>query len=103
MDSCCWATQVTVNNPSPVMTLNEYIRTIANLKGTKKSCLEGGCGACVVSLTQFDSVQQKNVTFSVNSVSMFFCFACHDFDVDNCVLAVPASALQRGWRLGDDD
>ena len=62
------AAQVTVSNPSPVMSLNEYIRTVANLKGTKKSCQEGGCGACVVSLTQFDNVQQKNVTVSVNSV-----------------------------------
>ena len=67
------------------MTLNEYIRTVANLKvrgrgwcdwghvvhaaqGTKKSCQEGGCGACVVSLTQLNPVQQKNATFSVNSV-----------------------------------
>ena len=41
---------------------------IAVLQGTKKSCQEGGCGACVVSLTQFDNVQQKNATFSVNSV-----------------------------------
>ncbi len=70
------------------MTLNEYIRTVANLKawfplvsalllilmldvqGTKKSCLEGGCGACVVSLTQYDVVQQKNATISVNSVCL---------------------------------
>ena len=37
-------------------------------QGTKKSCQEGGCGACVVSLTQFNPVQQKNATFSVNSV-----------------------------------
>jgi hypothetical protein len=26
------ASQVTVNNPDPLMTLNEYIRTVANLK-----------------------------------------------------------------------
>ena len=79
--------KVTVNNPDPLMTLYDYIRTVANLKvccmrclmsmllillddaqGTKKSCLEGGCGACVVSLTQFNPIQQKNTTFSVNSV-----------------------------------
>eukprot|EP00042_Codosiga_hollandica_P056153 m.803689 g.803689 ORF g.803689 m.803689 type:complete len:1324 (-) comp59281_c0_seq1:203-4174(-) len=58
---------VTVENPDPLMTLNEYIRTVANLKGTKRSCAEGGCGACVVSLTQFDNIQQKYVTSSINS------------------------------------
>ena len=29
-DLTAW--QVTVNNPDPLMTLNEYIRTVANLK-----------------------------------------------------------------------
>ncbi|EDQ89837.1 uncharacterized protein MONBRDRAFT_3012, partial [Monosiga brevicollis MX1] len=41
----------TVVNPDPAMSLNEYLRTVKLLKGTKRSCGEGGCGCCVVSIT----------------------------------------------------
>ena len=88
-----------MNSPSPIMSLNEYIRTVANLKGTKKSCQEGGCGACVVSLTQFDNVQQKNVTVSVNSV----CGAVLGRPALTGAGTVSATAVQRGRGGGDDD
>ncbi|EGD72878.1 hypothetical protein PTSG_04607 [Salpingoeca rosetta] len=56
-----------VQNPDPDMTLNEYIRTIAGLKGTKLSCAEGGCGACVVAITKKDTASGKDVTVPANS------------------------------------
>eukprot|EP01147_Barroeca_monosierra_P002142 gene2142-5172_t len=57
----------TVSKPDPNMSLNEYIRTVAGLKGTKLSCGEGGCGACVVAITSKDPVTGKDVTVPVNS------------------------------------
>ncbi|XP_076639451.1 xanthine dehydrogenase/oxidase isoform X2 [Colletes latitarsis] len=45
----------------PGTSLNVYIRDYANLSGTKFMCNEGGCGACIVSVTV------KGETMSVNS------------------------------------
>ncbi|XP_076300418.1 xanthine dehydrogenase [Lasioglossum baleicum] len=45
----------------PGTSLNVFIRDHAKLRGTKAMCLEGGCGACIVSATV------KGVTMSVNS------------------------------------
>eukprot|EP00013_Stygamoeba_regulata_P027262 CAMPEP_0177664620 /NCGR_PEP_ID=MMETSP0447-20121125/20598_1 /TAXON_ID=0 /ORGANISM="Stygamoeba regulata, Strain BSH-02190019" /LENGTH=1404 /DNA_ID=CAMNT_0019170619 /DNA_START=82 /DNA_END=4296 /DNA_ORIENTATION=- len=48
------------------MTLNEFIRSLPNLKGTKKSCGEGGCGACTVVLSYTDGGGTQHKV-SVNS------------------------------------
>eukprot|EP00759_Apiculatamorpha_spiralis_P022645 PhF_6_TR26685/c0_g1_i2/m.38861/K00106/XDH; xanthine dehydrogenase/oxidase len=73
------AIQVTINgtlytiNPSatdaidPKTTLAQYIRAHTPFKGTKVSCHEGGCGACMVSLTYVDPVTNKPTTRAVNS------------------------------------
>lgn len=37
--------KVTIENPDPMDTLNLYLRSFPNYKGTKRTCGEGGCGA----------------------------------------------------------
>ena len=43
------------------MSLLFYIREYVGLRGTKAMCHEGGCGACIVSVTY------KDKTIAVNS------------------------------------
>jgi xanthine dehydrogenase iron-sulfur cluster and FAD-binding subunit A len=56
----------------PDVSLNEYIRTVADLRGTKAMCHEGGCGACVVAIRASQPPLNEMKTFSVNSVSNFY-------------------------------
>ncbi|XP_043920190.1 xanthine dehydrogenase-like [Protopterus annectens] len=52
----------------PQMSLNEYLRSLLNLCGTKFMCYEGGCGACIVVLEYDDPGNTgKRVVKSVNS------------------------------------
>ncbi|KAI3925009.1 hypothetical protein MKW92_020263 [Papaver armeniacum] len=48
-------------------TLLEFIRTQTDFTGTKLSCGEGGCGACVVLLSKYDPVREKVEDFTVSS------------------------------------
>ena len=56
----------------PVVTLSDWLKEQAGLKGTKYMCQEGGCGACVVTLTRNDVRLQRQVTMAVNSVSIAY-------------------------------
>eukprot|EP00005_Dracoamoeba_jomungandri_P003978 CAMPEP_0174259192 /NCGR_PEP_ID=MMETSP0439-20130205/8049_1 /TAXON_ID=0 /ORGANISM="Stereomyxa ramosa, Strain Chinc5" /LENGTH=1426 /DNA_ID=CAMNT_0015342987 /DNA_START=78 /DNA_END=4358 /DNA_ORIENTATION=+ len=44
-----------VSNVVPSLLLNDWLRTLPRHKGTKKSCGEGGCGACMVVLSWTDA------------------------------------------------
>ncbi|KAI3955448.1 hypothetical protein MKW98_018549 [Papaver atlanticum] len=48
-------------------TILEFIRTQTRFTGTKLSCGEGGCGACVVLLSKYDPVHEKVEDFTVSS------------------------------------
>ncbi|XP_049545882.1 xanthine dehydrogenase/oxidase-like [Anopheles darlingi] len=60
--------------------LNTFIRTRANLKGTKFLCLEGGCGVCIVHIEGTHPVTRQRTAFSVNSC-LFTVLSCHGMDV----------------------
>ena len=57
----------TLYNVDPSKTLNEFIRSLPGHKGTKLSCGEGGCGACMVTLSYFDRALNKSCSVVVNS------------------------------------
>eukprot|EP00727_Mastigamoeba_balamuthi_P007120 m51a1_g3028 xanthine dehydrogenase/oxidase, putative (1187) ;mRNA; f:893905-899128 len=52
----------------PRMTLNEYLRDIAGLAGTKKSCETGTCSACTVTVSCVDSVTGKLTVTTVEGI-----------------------------------
>ncbi|AOA62430.1 Putative xanthine dehydrogenase [Komagataella phaffii CBS 7435] len=56
-----------VKNPNPEGTLLDFIRTQANLTGTKLCCSEGGCGACTVTVAEFDQEKSTIRYQAVNS------------------------------------
>nr|QPF77598.1 aldehyde oxidase 1 [Galleria mellonella] len=64
----------------PDVSLNEYIRNVADLKGTKAMCLEGGCGACVVAVCASLPPTNELKIFSVNSC-LVSVLSCHGWDI----------------------
>lgn len=58
---------VQADGVSPDSRLLDYIRDEALLKGTKWTCREGGCGACVVAVRTKDPKSGEEVVRAVNS------------------------------------
>eukprot|EP00928_Gymnodinium_smaydae_P072434 TRINITY_DN55792_c0_g1_i1.p1 TRINITY_DN55792_c0_g1~~TRINITY_DN55792_c0_g1_i1.p1 ORF type:complete len:1332 (-),score=238.57 TRINITY_DN55792_c0_g1_i1:94-4089(-) len=59
--------EILIPRPDPRMTLLEYIRDVALLTGTKRSCLQAGCGACLVVVQRYNWDDNKWVVKGVNS------------------------------------
>ncbi|KAG5870802.1 hypothetical protein JTB14_005352 [Gonioctena quinquepunctata] len=65
-----------VKKLAPTTTLNTYLREHLHLTGTKRLCLEGGCGSCIVTVTRKNLITQAYEVLAVNSclVSIFSCY-----------------------------
>lgn len=62
-----------IRSDTPLVT---FLRNHAGLKGTKYMCKEGGCGACIVTLTRRHPNTKENVSFAINSC-LTPLIACH--------------------------
>ncbi|XP_035913600.1 xanthine dehydrogenase-like [Anopheles stephensi] len=60
--------------------LNTFIRNHAHLKGTKFMCREGGCGACVVTVSGLHPVTRERRSWAANSC-LVSVFSCHELDI----------------------
>ena len=57
-----------IENPDPTTLLVDWLRSAeVGLTGTKKSCAQGGCGACTVMLSRWNGPAKKVDYLSVNS------------------------------------
>lgn len=54
-----------LRNPDPTQTVLAYVRSIG-LTGTKLGCQEGGCGACTVTLSEWNPESQKPHYYAIN-------------------------------------
>ncbi|XP_041821919.1 xanthine dehydrogenase/oxidase isoform X2 [Chelmon rostratus] len=59
--------KIVERNADPEMTLLTYLRRKLGLTGTKLGCAEGGCGACTVMLSRYQTHTQQLLHFAVNA------------------------------------
>ncbi|XP_062980216.1 xanthine dehydrogenase/oxidase-like [Elgaria multicarinata webbii] len=69
--------KVVEKNVDPETTLLTYLRRKLGLCGTKLGCGEGGCGACTVMISKFDSFQKKIINYSANACLFPVCALHH--------------------------
>ncbi|KAL8548801.1 hypothetical protein ACS0TY_007898 [Phlomoides rotata] len=62
-----------VCDADPSTTLLEFLRSCTPFKSLKLGCGEGGCGACVVLLSKYDSALNKVESFNVSSCLTLLC------------------------------
>uniref|UniRef100_T1PJV0 Molybdopterin-binding domain of aldehyde dehydrogenase n=1 Tax=Musca domestica TaxID=7370 RepID=T1PJV0_MUSDO len=74
---------VNLSTLAPDITLNTFIRDHAQLTATKFMCLEGGCGACVVSVSGKHPVTGDMKTWAVNSC-LTLLNTCSDLEITTC-------------------
>lgn len=60
-------TEVDLSQIHPETTLLSYLRYHTQYKGAKLGCGEGGCGACVVHLSKYNTRIEKTEEFSISS------------------------------------
>ncbi|XP_044731678.1 xanthine dehydrogenase-like [Chrysoperla carnea] len=61
-------------------TLNTFIRDVANLKGTKLMCLEGGCGSCIAVVDYEQPLSKRKVTLAFNTC-LVTVLQCHGWNI----------------------
>src|SRR5579863_538844 len=62
---------VSIDQPSPTMTMLDYLREVAGRRGTKEGCAEGDCGACTVVLGELSADRSRIQYRAVNSCIRF--------------------------------
>ena len=50
------------------MTLNDYLRNVLYLTGTKVMCRQGGCGSCIATAEMNDYTTGQTKFYSINTV-----------------------------------
>ncbi|MEW6159834.1 MAG: molybdopterin cofactor-binding domain-containing protein [Verrucomicrobiota bacterium] len=66
--------EVVIPDPDPTLLLVDYLRSDeVGLTGTKKVCAQGGCGACTVMVSQYDSIRQ---TVEHRAINACLCPVC---------------------------
>ena len=84
---------VTVDNASPLISLNDWLRSQPGLTGTKKMCGEGGCGVCVVAVTITNPATDREISLAINSV-LYYVF--RTFTHGNSILGVILMYITHG-------
>ncbi|KAJ8925554.1 hypothetical protein NQ315_009394 [Exocentrus adspersus] len=69
---------VSTADVTPDTTLNTYLREKVHLTGTKRMCLEGGCGSCIVAVEE--TINDERKIFAVNSCLVSI-FSCHGWKI----------------------